>query len=320
MSSPLTVETPVVTLPDADWAETVAPLVEGFQTAVWDVDSPPAGVARDLGRVRAVVLPYMSVHGALDRLAELPGLALVQTLTTGYDGLPEQVPAHVSLATAAGIHDASTAELAVGLVLASLRGIDDAVRDAEQGRWRHRTRLSLADRRVLVVGVGGVGTAVVDRLAPFEVEITRVASSARTDERGQVHGTDELGSLLPQAEVVILVTPLTPATRGFVDAAFLAAMPDGALLVNVGRGPVVDTAALLAELRRGRLRAALDVVDPEPLPEGHPLWGAPGLLLVPHVGGDTSAMRPRALALLRDQLARLRSGAPLLNVVRPALR
>lgn len=308
---------PVVTLPDADWAEGLAAGLEGWRTAVWDVDSQVVDALGDArGRVRAVVLPYMSSPGALGQLGDLPGLSLVQTLTTGYDGLPERVPAHLTLASAAGIHDASTAELAVGLVLASLRGIDDAVRDGEQGRWRHRQRPSLADRRVLVVGVGGVGAAIADRLTPFEVELTRVASTARDDERGHVHGTDELPTLLPLADVVILVTPLSPSTHGMVDAGFLAAMGDGALLVNVGRGPVVDTDALLAELRRGRIKAALDVVDPEPLPEGHPLWGVPGLILVPHVGGNTTAMRPRALALLRDQLGRLTRGEELLNVVR----
>lgn len=307
---------PVVTLPDTDWADDLGSRLDGWTTAVWDVDSlPHEALGADLDRVRAVVLPYMSPPGALEQLAELPGLSLVQTLTTGYDGLPERVPENLTLATAAGIHDASTAELAVGLVLASLRGIDDAVRDGEQGRWRHRQRPSLADRRVLVVGVGGVGAAVADRLAPFEVELTRVASRARDDERGHVHGADELPGLLRLVDVVILVTPLSPSTRGMVDAGFLAAMADGALLVNVGRGPVVDTDALLAELLRGRLRAALDVVDPEPLPPGHPLWGAPGLLLVPHLGGDTTAMRPRALALLTDQLTRLASGDELRNVV-----
>ena len=307
---------PVVSLPDSEWADDLAPLVPGWTTAVWDVDSSPAAALGDLAdRVQAVVLPYMSPPGALAELTELPQLRLAQTLTTGYDGLAEQVPAHLVLASAAGIHDASTAELAVGLALASLRGVDDAVRDGEAGRWRHRRRPSLADRRVLVVGVGGIGAAVVDRLAPFEVEISRVASRARDDDRGHVHGVEELPALLPQAEIVILVTPLSPSTRGMVDAAFLAAMGDGALLINVGRGPVVDTDALLAELRRGRIRAALDVVDPEPLPQGHPLWGASGLILMPHVGGDTTAMRPRALALLADQLGRLTRGDDLRNVV-----
>ena len=200
-------------------------------------------------------------------------------------------------------------------MLASLRGLDDAVRDAQQGRWGHLRRPSLADRRVLVIGTGGVGQAIADRLTPFEVILNRVASSARTDDRGVVHGVDSLAELLPEHDVVVLAVPLTGGTRGLVGREFLAAMPDGALLVNVARGAVVDTDALFAELASRRLRAALDVVDPEPLPPDHPLWGAPGLLLTPHLGGDTTAMRPRALALLHDQLDRHARGADLRNVV-----
>jgi phosphoglycerate dehydrogenase-like enzyme len=305
-----------LTLPDQDWVDDLGPLPDGVRAAVWDVAHPPATalgeVAADVG---VVVLPYLSKAAAIGSLGELPRLRMVQTLTTGYDGVPEHLPEEVGLATAAGVHDAATAELAVGLALASLRGIDDAVRDMEAGRWRHRRRLSLADRRVLLVGVGGIGRAVQERLAPFEVQLTRVASTARRDERGPVHGTDELPDLLPHHDVVVLAVPLTAATRGLVDAGFLAAMPEGALLVNVSRGAVVDTGALLAELRRGRLHAALDVVDPEPLPPEHPLWGVPGLLLTPHVGGDTTAMRPRAVALLRDQVRRLTAGEAPRNLV-----
>ncbi|SDQ74567.1 2-hydroxyacid dehydrogenase [Quadrisphaera sp. DSM 44207] len=308
--------TVLVTLPDQDWLEAVHPLPPGVSARVWDVDSPPReALGEDAGRVRAVVLPYSRPAGALGSLADLPALSLVQSLSAGVDDLAERLPGGVALANAAGVHDASTAELAVGLALASLRGIDDAVRDAEQASWRPGWHRSLADRRVLVLGAGRIGTAVADRLAPFEVDLVRVASRARTDERGVVHGVEELPQLLPGAEVVVVVLPLTPSTRGLVDAAFLAAMPDGALLVNVGRGPLVDTAALLAELRRHRLRAALDVVDPEPLPGDHPLWGAPGLVLTPHLGGTTSAMRPRAVALLRRQLQRLGAGEEPVNLV-----
>lgn len=306
----------VITLPDQQWLEDVGPLPDGVSPAVWDVEHPPAQALGDLAdQVAVVVPPYLHAAPALPSLADLPGLRLVQTLTTGYDAVAPHVPDGVALATASGVHDASTAELAVGLVLASLRGIDDAARDMESARWRHVTRPSLADRRVLVVGAGGIGAAVADRLAPFEVELTRVASRARDDERGHVHGADELPRLLPEQDVVVLAVPLTPATHHLVDAAFLAAMPEGALLVNVSRGQVVDTAALLAELRRHRLRAALDVVDPEPLPPDHPLWGAPGLLLTPHVGGDTSAMRPRAIALLRRQVELLAAGQDPVNLV-----
>jgi phosphoglycerate dehydrogenase-like enzyme len=305
-----------VTLPDSGWADDLPGLPPGVRTAVWDLAHPPAEALGDAAAdVAVVVLPYMSSPPAIGTLRELPGLALVQTLTTGYDGVPQHVPDGVGLATAAGVHDASTGELAVALLLATLRGIDDAVRDAEAGRWRHLTRRSLADSRVLVLGTGGIGRAVAERLLPFEVTLTRVASTARTDDLGPVHGTDELPALLPEHDVVVLAVPLSPATHHLVDATFLAAMPDGAVLVNVARGPVVDTDALLGELRRHRLRAALDVVDPEPLPEDHPLWGAPGLLLTPHVGGDTTAMRPRALALLHDQLERLASGREPRNLV-----
>ena len=306
----------VVTFPDEQWAEDVGLLPDGVTAAVWDVEHPPAGQLGDLlDRVAVVVPPYLHRAPGLPALADLPALRLVQTLTTGYDNVLPHLPPGVTLAHASGVHDASTAELAVGLALASLRGIDVAARDLESATWGHVQRPSLADRAVMVIGVGGIGNAISDRLAPFEVRLTRVASTARSDERGPVHGTDELPNLLPQQDVVVLAVPLNDSTHHLVDAAFLAAMAEGALLVNVARGQVVDTAALLAELRRHRLRAALDVVDPEPLPAGHPLWGAPGLLLTPHVGGDTTAMRPRALGLLRDQLARLARGEQLRNLV-----
>src|SRR3954451_1676273 len=169
----------------------------------------------------------------------------------------------------------------------------------------------------LVLGVGGIGSAIISRLRPFEVSITRVGTRARDDENGHVHGVDELSALLPHHDVVVLATPLTEATRGLVDAGFLAAMPDGALLVNVARGAVVDPPALLAELQAGGLQAALDVTDPEPLPADHPLWTAPGVLISPHVGGATSAFFPRAVRMLRTQLDRLATGAPLHGIVVP---
>jgi phosphoglycerate dehydrogenase-like enzyme len=174
---------------------------------------------------------------------------------------------------------------------------------------------------VLLIGFGGVGQAVARRLAGFETELTAVASRAR-DVAGfggltQVHGIDQLATLLPDHDVVVLTVPLTERTRGLVDAAFLAALPDGALVVNVARGGVVDTEALLAEVRSGRLQAAVDVVDPEPLPAGHPLWSEPGFLLTPHIGGASSAFRPRAVSLIRELLQRLGSGRPPDRIVVP---
>ena len=198
-------------------------------------------------------------------------------------------------------------------MLASLRGIPDFVRGQDQGEWRHAEHPALADKTVLILGYGSIGAAIEKRLVPFETHIVRVASRPRPHD--DVHGVEDLAALLPTADVVVVSTPLTPATTRLVDAGFLRAMRTGALLVNVARGAVVDTDALLAELLSGRLRAALDVTDPEPLPPDHPLWRAPGLLVSPHVGGNTSAFLPRAQRLVRAQVAKFVAGQPLDNVV-----
>lgn len=302
-----------VTVPDDRWAGLWPDGGGPVDVLVWDVRSAPPTDPR------FVVLPYMTAPDYA-RLQELESLRVLQLLSAGYEGvLPHlaDLADGVVLCNARGVHDASTAELAVGLTLAALRGLGEYARAQPDGRWLAGTRTSLADRRVLLVGAGSVGEAVARRLDPFEVDLTRVASRARYDARGSIHGVDELPALLPAHDVVIVVVPLTERTRGLVDAAFLAAMPDGALLVNVARGPVVVTDALVAELVAGRLCAALDVTDPEPLPPGHPLWTAPNTLISPHVGGDTTAFPPRARALLREQLARYAAGEPLLNVVHP---
>jgi phosphoglycerate dehydrogenase-like enzyme len=266
------------------------------------------------------VVPYMKPHPVRVRpLEQLRHVQVVQTLTAGVDDVMTRlsaIPPGVRLCNARGVHEASTAELALTLTLASLRGVPGFVRAQDQGEWRGGFRPALADKNVLVVGYGAIGAAIEDRLVPFEVaRVARVARSARTTERGPVHPLAELPALLPEADVVILSTPLTEDTRHLVNAGFLARMKDGALLVNVARGPVVDTEALLAELETGRLTAALDVTDPEPLPPGHPLWQAPGVLISPHVGGPTSAFLPRAKRLLADQLTRFVNQEPLRNVI-----
>ncbi|HWI30947.1 MAG TPA: NAD(P)-dependent oxidoreductase, partial [Microbacterium sp.] len=216
-------------------------------------------------------------------------------------------------ANAVSVHETSTAELAVGLAIAAQRHLPDFVRNQEQERWAPAWADGLADRRVLLLGYGGVGKAVAARLAPFEVDVTVVASRARVDHGVRVHGVDELLDLLPHAEIVILTLPGGDATKHIIDAGALAALPDGALLVNVGRGPVIDTDAFVNE--GGRIRAALDVTDPEPLPAGHPLWSMPGVLIAPHVGGGTSAMRPRVARLIARQIIRMQQGETPLNVV-----
>jgi len=282
--------------------------------ATWDSGDPVPDDAI-LDRVEVFVPPYTATQADLALMARLPALRLVQTLTAGVDNVQAQLPPHVTLCNAAGVHDASTAELAVGLLLARLRHLDEFARAMPEGRWDYARHEALADKRVLVVGFGGIGRALGRRLRGFECEVLAVARSARTVDGVLVRAPDALPALLPTADAVVLVVPLTESTRGMVDADFLARMHDGAVLVNVSRGPVVRTEALLAECARGRLQAALDVTDPEPLPADHPLWRTPGVLISPHVGGNTSAFLPRARRLVAAQLARWWSGEPVQNQV-----
>ncbi|MCX4917220.1 MULTISPECIES: 2-hydroxyacid dehydrogenase [unclassified Streptomyces] len=298
-------------------ADEIEGLPEGPAYRFWDGDQDfPA----DPADCAFYVVPYMKPPAVSQRpLPAMTSVRAVQTLSAGVDHvLPslKSLRPGVMLCNARGVHEASTAELTLTLILASLRGIPDFVRGQDDEEWRSGFRPSLADKSVLIVGYGSIGSAIEDRLAPFELaRVARVARSARTTERGPVRPLTELPSLLPESDVVVLSTPLTESTRGLVDAEFLSRMKDGALLVNVARGPVVDTKALLAELESGRITAALDVTDPEPLPPGHPLWHAPGVLISPHVGGPTSAFWPRAKRLLAQQLTLFVNREPLRNVV-----
>ena len=273
-----------------------------------------AELPSSVAEVEFYVPPYRFSPSDNELMAHMPRLRVVQTVTAGVEHIRPYLPEGVLLCNGRGIHDASTAELAVGLTIASLRQIPGYVRAQDRGEWRPVHARSLADRTVLILGYGAIGAAIEARLAGFEVDIVRVARRAREG----VHGFAELDRLLPEADVVILIVPLTEETRGMVGRDFLARMKDEALLVNVARGPVVDTDALLEALQTGRIHAALDVTDPEPLPEGHPLWSAPNLLLSPHVGGASSAMWPRAYRLVRDQLERFAVGEPMRNVMTAA--
>lgn len=268
-------------------------------------EEPPASIAE----VELYVPPYQLGARGNELLARMPRLRVVQTLTAGVEHIRAAVPEGVTLCNGRGIHDTSTAELVLTLTLASLRGIPEFVREMDRQVWDQRPLPSLADKRVLIVGYGSIGEAVERRLLPFEVEVVKVARTARQG----VSAMEDLPSLVPEADVVVLVVPLTEQTRGMVDADFLARMKDDALLVNVARGAVVDTEALLAELGKERIAAALDVFDTEPLPAGHPLWSAPRLLISPHVGGASGAMWPRAYRLVREQLERFAAGEPLVN-------
>ena len=299
----------LVSVPGATLRNALGTPPDGVEVVVWNLESPPPAAYIDL-----VVPPYM---GGSARLAALTAVTtrLVQSQSIGYDDVLDALPPGHVFANAASVHEASTAELALALVLAAQRGIPEFVRAAIDGRWAPARYESLADRRVLLLGYGGVGRAIEARLAPFEVDLVRIASRARDDATGHVHGIDELPKLLPSADIVIVGVPLSAATTGLVDDAFLAAMPDGALLVNVARGKVADTDAILAEATSGRLRFALDVTDPEPLPAGHPLFARPNVLITPHVGGASTAMMPRMARLLRQQIERMLRGDEPVNVV-----
>jgi phosphoglycerate dehydrogenase-like enzyme len=296
-------------VPYDDAVERMGGVPDGVEVDVYDGSGAPPS---SIGEVEFYVVPYMSPDDTPLRLMrDMPSLRVAQTLTAGVDNYLRYLPEGVTLCNARGVHDASTAELAVALTLAALRGLPDFVRAQARDSWEPARHRSLADRTVLIVGYGSVGAAIERRLDGFESRVLRVARTAREG----VSPMEDLCDLLPQADVVVLVVPMTDQTRGLADAGFLASMPDGALLVNVSRGPVVVTDALVAELASGRLLAALDVTDPEPLPAGHPLWSVPGLLLSPHVGGNTTAFLPRAFRLLADQLRRYQAGQPLANVI-----
>jgi phosphoglycerate dehydrogenase-like enzyme len=281
----------------------------------YEVVNPTRHVPESVTDVAFYVTPYAMGPEVADVLEQMSSLQVVQTLSAGVDNIRDRVPEGVTLCNGRGIHDTSTAELALALILASLRELPRFVRQQERGEW-HRAGFTeaLADKQVLIVGYGSIGAAIESRLTPFEVDVVRVARTAREG----VHGIDELPALLPSADVVVLIVPLTDDTRGLVGEEFLAGMKPGALLVNMARGAVVDTGALVAALRAGQVRAALDVTDPEPLPPGHPLWSAPGLLLSPHTGGASTAMWPRARRLVRQQLERFAAGEPLANVMSDA--
>jgi phosphoglycerate dehydrogenase-like enzyme len=302
----------VISLPDRNWIDLVGPM-EGVEVVQWDL----SGEAARQDEITFVVPPYLG-SPRWERLGKLPALRAVQLLSAGYDNVLAALPPGVLLANAAGVHDASTAELAVTLTLSSLRGIPEFVVAQGRSQWLpSEYRQSLADKKVLILGYGGIGVAIARRLSGFEATLTAVATRARAgdDLVPWVHGVEELPSLLPEQDVVIVIVPLSVSTDGLVDRGFLASMPDGSLLVNVSRGKVVDTGALVEATRSGRIRAALDVTDPEPLPPEHALWQMPGVLISPHVGGASSAFAPRAVALLREQIAAFAGERPLRNVV-----
>jgi phosphoglycerate dehydrogenase-like enzyme len=253
----------------------------------------------------------MGGPAAIAMVPDMKGLKVIQSPNAGVDDVLKIRPAGVTLCNAAGVHDASTAELAVALAIASRRGFADFAADQAVQRWAHERKPSLTDSNVAIVGYGNIGKMIGTMLENFEVSVTAFSRSGKDG----ALTFDHFDRLLPTFDVIILIVPLNDQTRHLMNAERLAAMKSGAALINVARGPVVDTEALIAELNSGRITAGLDVTDPEPLPSDHPLWKARNVIITPHVGGDSEAFTPRGRKLVEEQLARYASGQPLLHIV-----
>lgn len=268
----------------------------------------------------------------------LRGVKLVLSLMAGTEWIPGAVGPHVTICNARGAHNVSTAEWTLSAILAMLKHFPLFREIQKSGDWKRRSEASaeyvhitgdtrplyppvmleeLTGKTVMLVGYGSIGKEIERMLEPFHVDLIRVARTAR--DNPTVHAIGELDALLPKAQVVVLILPSSPETRWLIHAKQLSLMQQGALLVNAARGPIVNTDALVEVLKSGRIRAALDVTDPEPLPVGHPLWKCPNLLITPHVGGSSPEFARRALQVAADELRRYMAGEPLLNVVQAAV-
>ncbi len=278
------------------------------EVVIWDGRSePPAG----LEATRVLIAGYAEKTFAASGLVRLPHLELIQLISAGYDEWLAALPPRVVLANGRGVHGASTAELAVAGVLALVRGLPFYLFEQAAHRWSPQHRGEISGRNVLMIGSGDIGSRIAQALEVFGARVTLVGRTPRAG----IAGIESLPELLPHGEIVVLALPHTPQTDQLVDDKFLSALPDGAIVANVARGRVVDTEALVSHLRAGRISAFLDVTDPEPLPQEHPLWAMPNVIITPHVGGGTERWRERAVALIADQLGRLIDGRPLINVV-----
>ena len=304
---------PIATLPTQDLITAVGP-IPGLDLLLWDLRTPPPASDLDL-----VVCNYPQTADDRPALSQPARIGTVQVLSAGYDHVRGALPAMAQLANGKGIHTTATAEVALSLMLASQRELPRMF-TAQQNQhwgWDDTAPPGLADRRVAILGYGDIGQAIAQRLVACEAFPTGFARTARRGD-GLVDAVFPLSEFAHHAsafDIICLVMPLSEATYHLVDSLFLAQLNDCALVVNVGRGGLIDTDALIGELHTGRLRAALDVTEPEPLPDVHPLWSAPGCLIFPHVGGHSQAQFPRVQRFLSDQLGRLARGEPLRNLI-----
>lgn len=302
--------TVTVLVPDAPWAH--AADWRGLDVALRSYAFRAEAMEGD-PEAEVVIVATAPTPALVDMLGRLPKLKAIQALYAGTESWVGKVPEGVMLINASGAHGGATAEVATAGLLAMYRALPEFLVAQAEGRWAYRVTDTLAGKRVLIIGAGDVGQSTARQVAVFGALPELAARTAREG----VRALDEALAAVGDFDVVVLATPLTDDTRGMVDAAFLARMKDGAVLVNIGRGPLVDTDALLAELQAGRLRAVLDVTDPEPLPEGHALWKAPGLILTPHVGGSVEGAQAKAMRVAIDQIAALVAGKTPSNLVTP---
>jgi phosphoglycerate dehydrogenase-like enzyme len=306
-------------------------MVQTVRPDVWIPERTPAAERDRLGELAALrifaasgpiasrlpgadlLVAAYDVPRALEVARHVDGLGAIQAFSAGVDSIADRIPPGVTLCDAAGVHDVAVAEWVLMTILASRRRLPEHLEAQRAGRWRTEAIVGddLVDAVVVIVGAGSIGRAVEARLTPFGASTVRVARRPRD---GVLQFAD-LPSVLPRADVVVSLLPLTPDTRGIIDAAIIGAMRPGALLVNASRGPVVDPTAMTAAVLEGRIRVALDVTDPEPLPAGHPLWSAPGVIITPHVASDVRREDQRAWQLVLEQVGRLARGEALVNVV-----
>ena len=267
--------------------------------------------ASQFDEIEFYVPSYMGGLKTIEIIPRMKNLKVVHYNQAGYEDILPHIPQGVILCNGTGVHDVSTSELAVGLTIAARRGFAEFMDNQKKGIWLRRTKPALADSHVGIVGYGHIGKRIASLLEMFE---TKVTAFTRSGSDGSIK-IAEFDDYLPKLDVIILILPLTAESKNFMNADRIKKMKDGATLVNVARGAIIDTDALVAELHTGRITAGLDVTDPEPLPAGHPLWSAPNVIISPHVGGDSGAFQPRARELVQEQLARMAKNEPLVNQI-----